>query len=81
MNIHVRLHLFAGLRDRLGATLEYHVVVGTSVGGVWRKVVGERPEIRSIPVRFAIDEEYVKPSLRLDDDVEVAVFPPVSGGC
>jgi sulfur-carrier protein len=31
-------------------------------------------------VRVAVNQDYVKPSHRLDRDDEVALFPPVTGG-
>jgi molybdopterin synthase sulfur carrier subunit len=78
--VRVRLRFFAALRERIGATAERQVPAGTTVGALWRSLVAERPELGRVPVRFAVDEQYVKPSHRLRADDEVAVFPPVSGG-
>jgi molybdopterin converting factor subunit 1 len=77
----VRLRFFAALRERLGHTRTETVAPGTTVGTLWRALVAERPELARLRVRFAVNEEYVAPSHRLADDDEVAVFPPVSGGC
>jgi molybdopterin converting factor small subunit len=44
-------------------------------------VLAERPGLRRLQVRFAVNESYVDPDRVLQDGDEVAVFPPVSGGC
>jgi molybdopterin synthase sulfur carrier subunit len=76
----VRLRFFAGLRERMGASAERQVRPGTTVGALWRRLVAERPELGRVPVRFAVNEEYVGAGHRLAEDDEVAFFPPVSGG-
>src|SRR5438093_499964 len=79
----IRAHLealFAALRERMGARAERSVEPGTTVGALWRALVAERPELARILVRFAVNEVYVEPGLRLADGDEVAFFPPVSGG-
>jgi molybdopterin converting factor subunit 1 len=77
----IRVRFFAALREHLGATRTETLPPGTTVGTLWRALVAERPELARFRVRFAVNEEYVKPSHRLAADDEVAVFPPVSGGC
>jgi molybdopterin converting factor subunit 1 len=77
----VTVRFFAALREHLGPTRTETLPPGTTVGALWRSLVDERPELARFRVRFAVNEEYVKPSHRLADDDEVAVFPPVSGGC
>jgi molybdopterin converting factor subunit 1 len=74
------MRFFAALREQVGATAERQARAGTTVGALWKAFVVERPELARVPVRFAIDQEYVPASHRLRDDDEVAVFPPVSGG-
>ena len=76
----VRLRFFALLREKLGADAVREAAAGASVGAVWRAFVQEHPEVAKVRVRFAVDEAYVETGHRLAEGVEVAVFPPVSGG-
>ena len=76
----VRLRFFAALREQMGAGAEREVPRGTTVGALWRTLVAERRSLADVPVRFAVNETYVRASHRLADGDELAVFPPVSGG-
>jgi sulfur-carrier protein len=78
--VRVHLRFFAALREQVGARLERDVRPGTTVGALWRAVVGEHPALAVVPVRFAVNERYVEASYRVAEDDEVAFFPPVSGG-
>jgi molybdopterin converting factor subunit 1 len=76
----VRLRFFAALREQMGTRGERVLASGTTVGALWRALVTDRPELGSVPVRFAVNETYVEASHRLAEGDEVAFFPPVSGG-
>jgi molybdopterin converting factor subunit 1 len=76
----VRLRFFAALREQMGPSGRRTVRPGTTVEALWHSLVAERPELAAVPVRFAVNEEYVPPAYQLSDDDEVAFFPPVSGG-
>jgi len=77
----IRVRVFAMLRERLGRTeLVREVGAKATVGGVWRDVVRENPQVANVRVRFAVREDYVPATRRVRDGDEVAVFPPVSGG-
>ena len=78
--VRVRLRFFAFLRERLGAREVRTVAAGTTAGALWQEMVAEDPELRRLKVRIAVNERYVEPSQPLQDDDEVAFFPPVSGG-
>lgn len=76
----VRVRYFAQLRERLGEGHDHDLRAGATVGSVWDAVLTEHPKLKTVPVRFAVNERYVKPTHRLADGDELAVFPPVSGG-
>lgn len=79
MRIEVRF--FAQLRERIGAERAVDVKAGTTVAAVWAGIAATDPKLAKITVRFAVNEEYVKPTYKLQDGDELAIFPPVSGGC
>jgi molybdopterin converting factor subunit 1 len=78
--VRVRLRFFAALREQMGPRAERTVRPGTTVDALWRTLVEERPGLRAVQVRFAVNQTYVEPAHRLEDGDEVAFFPPVSGG-
>ncbi|HEV7733013.1 MAG TPA: molybdopterin converting factor subunit 1 [Candidatus Binatia bacterium] len=77
----VRLRYFASLREALGTADERAVRDGTTAGALWSTLVREHPAVARVRVRFAVDERYVDADHVLADGDELAVFPPVSGGC
>ena len=79
----VTVRLFARLRDLTGAAeLVREVPPGSTIGSVWRQLVGEFPELagyeRSISV--AVNADYARMDRVVEDGDEVAFLPPVSGG-
>jgi molybdopterin converting factor subunit 1 len=79
--VRVRLRYFAALREQLGEGGERRVRAGTTVGAMWEQALSQRPGLCRLQVRFAVNESYVEPDRVLEDGDELAVFPPVSGGC
>jgi molybdopterin converting factor small subunit len=79
-DVAVRVRFFAALRERLGASSRRSVRAGTTVGGVWGAFVADDPSLGRVPVRFAVNGEYVPASRIVSDEDELAVFPPMSGG-
>lgn len=79
----VRVLLFGVLKDRLGgAEQAVELPTGARVADVtaWaRRLLGEDGLIRSLAV--AVNREYARPETELRDGDEVALLPPVSGGC
>ena len=77
----VRVRFFALLRERLGPGDERAVPAGSTVADVWSAVRTGHADLDELDVRFAVNERYVDPDHALADGDELAIFPPVSGGC
>ncbi|MBV9944339.1 MAG: molybdenum cofactor biosynthesis protein MoaE [Solirubrobacterales bacterium] len=74
----VRVRLFAGLRERAGASeLELELPDGAVVGDALNEV---RALTEGVRVVMAVNREYVDPGAPLRAGDEVALIPPVSGG-
>ena len=81
--MHIRVKLFAVLRDRAGAAeLGLEIPAGETVEGAARAVAQRFPEVAPfLPrVAYAVNESYAKPDVVLNDGDELALIPPVSGG-
>src|ERR1043166_10313199 len=79
----VRVRFFATLRERAGAAeLERTLPGPTTVGELWEALRGEIPKLHAYVGRiaFAVNEEYVESKTALQDNEEIALIPPVSGG-
>jgi molybdopterin synthase catalytic subunit/molybdopterin converting factor small subunit len=76
--VNVRVRLFAGLRERAGASsLDVDLQDGAVVGDVWPALgLGDEPP----GLLFAVNKAYSERSVPLSTGDEVAVIPPVSGG-
>ena len=74
----VTVRLFAGLRERAGAShRELELDEGARVRDVWPPLeLGPEPG----GLLYAVDQEYVERDRPLADGEEVALIPPVSGG-
>ena len=73
----VTIRYFAYLREKRGLAVE-QIIVDTPmrIDELFRKIFGEIPT----GVRFAVHQEFVEPSYRLEDGDEVGFLPPVGGG-
>jgi molybdopterin synthase catalytic subunit/molybdopterin converting factor small subunit len=74
--VSVRVHLFAGLRERAGWSVR-EVDGVERVADVWGALgLGQEPP----GLLYAVNQEYAEPDRPLADGDEVALIPPVSGG-
>jgi molybdopterin synthase catalytic subunit/molybdopterin converting factor small subunit len=72
---HVRVRLFAGLRERAGWS--ERELEATTVAAVWPLLgLGDEPS----GLLYAVNKEYAQRDRALQDGDEVALIPPVSGG-
>ena len=76
--MHVTVRLFAGLRERAGASSRpLELVDGAVVADVWPALgLGDEPP----GLLFAVNRAYAGREAPLADGDEVALIPPVSGG-
>lgn len=76
--MHVRIRLFASLRERAGAAeLALELADGALVADALTQV---RWLTDGIPVVMAVNHEYARADQRLAPEDELALIPPVSGG-
>jgi molybdopterin converting factor subunit 1 len=79
----IKVRFFASLRERLGRSEEIREVPpGATVAVVWDGLMREHPELAAMErsLAFAVAQEYVDKDRPLQDNDELAVIPPVSGG-
>ncbi len=76
--MHVRVRLFAALRERAGSgSVDIELPEGARLRDVWPLLgLGDEPE----GLLFAVNREYAASETPLFQGDEVAVIPPVSGG-
>jgi len=53
---------------------------GSTAGEVIERLRGDYPELARQKLLFAVNEEYVDPSTKLEEGNEFAIFTAVSGG-
>lgn len=76
--MHVRVRLFAGLRERAGAAeVDLELPDGALVSDALDQM---RALTDGVRVVMAVNHEYAEPETRLHGGDEVALIPPVSGG-
>ena len=79
MRIHLRY--FASIREALGRREEtQEVPEGTTVHGVWQRLVARCPSLADQRFRPAVNQEYVGDDTPLGEGDELVFVPPVSGG-
>lgn len=79
----VRVRFFAILRERAGtAEVIKEIQDGSTVGDLWQALQQDYPKLNVSGLRllYAVNQNYVGPDSRLNDQDEVVFIPPVSGG-
>jgi molybdopterin converting factor subunit 1 len=80
----VRVRLFARAKDLAGAdTVTVKVPSGATIGELRRRLAKEYPALAGILERsaLAVNDEFADDTLTVPGNAEIAVLPPVSGGC
>jgi len=76
--MHVRVHLFAGLRERAGSdAVELDLPDGARVGDALNRLAELTAGVRVV---MAVNQEYADAGVVLRPGDELALIPPVSGG-
>ena len=81
--MHVRIRVFARLRDLAGAAeFERDLAEPSNAADAWAALVRDFPALADYTrsVSCAVNEEYARMTTSLGDGDEVAFLPPVSGG-
>lgn len=81
--VRIRVLFFGAARDVVDANpLEVSVDVPATVGSAFRQLVARFAPLERFgrSLLFAVNQEYATPETPLNDNDELAVFPPVSGG-
>lgn len=77
----VKVYLFAQIREALGKDqTDYDLPEGEKVSGLLSRIQSEYSDLDKLPIRVAVNTEYVENDYELHDGDEVAIIPPVSGG-
>ncbi len=80
---HIKVLLFATLRDRAGTkSLEMNIPNDTTVQGLKEQIARDYPNLKQSmeTVLISINREYAFDEAVVPQNAEVAMFPPVSGG-
>ena len=74
--------LFGIARDIVGSSkLTLTLSEGASVKNLKQKLMEQYPEMGKLKsVSFAVDADYVEDDYQLQDQEEIVIIPPVSGG-
>ncbi|KAA3610891.1 MAG: MoaD/ThiS family protein [Planctomycetota bacterium] len=80
--MHLRVLLFAGLRDLAGGRGAVEVELGDSptVGAVRQAIAAAVPALAQVEYQVAVDTAFSGDQETVAEGQEVALIPPVSGG-
>ena len=79
----VKVVLFAAAKDLAGEReVELDLPTGATVDHLKREMTARFPNLADLVKRsaFSVDHEFAVDGIRLNENAEVALIPPVSGG-
>ena len=79
------MRYFAALREALGGQETVQIIAGTTLGALRDQLIATSPRHaealrRGRSLRSAVNQSLADEAAVLEDGVEVAFFPPVTGG-
>ncbi len=80
----VKVRLFAGLREFVGQSeIPVSLAEGATIGDLGDRIGLDYPKLGPLlsGLAWAVNEEYRSRDYRLRDGDEIALIPPISGGC
>jgi molybdopterin converting factor subunit 1 len=80
----MKVLFFARARDLAGpARIDVEMPPGSTIGDLRRRLATDHPRLAGLlpDCAIAVDEEFASDDREVSPDAEVAVLPPVSGGC
>ena len=81
MIVHVKM--FAAARQQVDAdAVSVELPAGATVGALRSALAAQHPSLQALLSHsiFAVGEQYATDETTLDEDVDIALIPPVSGG-
>lgn len=81
--MNVKVFVFAHLREMVGSgSIELELAEGATGEEVLRILETAYPKIKDHRqyLKLSMNGEYIDPETAIEQDAEIAVFPPVSGG-
>jgi len=81
--VYVTVRLFARLRELAGRDeLRREVAEGSTALDVWNGLAADYPALAGYTkaISVAVNEEYARLAVRVQDGDDIAFLPPVSGG-
>src|ERR1700694_2389114 len=81
--VNVKVLFFGAARAVAGQTEIRLCLHATNAASALEELLDKFPELRRFgrSLLFAVNQEYAQPDREIKDGDELAVFPPVSGGC
>ena len=53
---------------------------GSSTDTIYQQFIANYPGLKELPIRIAVNKEYINKKIELHDGDEISFIPPVSGG-